>query len=163
MARLLLCTGLALPLASGLFVHGDSPMEAVKSAIEDLDPFAVASATTMIRLGKESGDDAPKAWTGDRAKALGFTGLSSGPFKAGAVLASGINKQRVHTEGIVGYGGAQKEGVAPYAWHSYSGEFNPAGWEAVSAESAKDAGVDYTKVHGEFKQGHAALEDLKAR
>uniref|UniRef100_A0A7S1SAV0 Subtilisin n=1 Tax=Alexandrium catenella TaxID=2925 RepID=A0A7S1SAV0_ALECA len=162
MARLLLSTCLSLTVAYGLHVpRSSSPSESVKEVIDSLDPFAMASATAMIRLGKEDASRAPEAWNGDRAKSLGVAGISDGKFKAGAMVASGINRGQAHTEGAVGYSGAKAEGVAPSAWRLGSGKLNAAGWEINSAKNTADGGADYSKVKGSLGGGHAKFEDLE--
>uniref|UniRef100_A0A7S1SD12 Subtilisin n=1 Tax=Alexandrium catenella TaxID=2925 RepID=A0A7S1SD12_ALECA len=161
MARLLLSTCLSLTVAYGLHVpRSSSPSESVKEVIDSLDPFAMASATAMIRLGKEDASRAPEAWNGDRAKSLGVAGLSDGQFKAGVIVSSGVNRGQLHSEAASGYSGAKAQGVAPSSWRAGSAKANAGGWEVTSGANTQDGGVDWTKVKGSFGGGHADFKDL---
>uniref|UniRef100_A0A7S1WX16 Subtilisin n=1 Tax=Alexandrium catenella TaxID=2925 RepID=A0A7S1WX16_ALECA len=159
-ASLLLGLCLSLPAATGLELRGDNPMKLAKEAVDSFDPFAIASATTMVRLGKTSNAAQEKVWSGDRAKALDFAGLSDGNFKAGAVLSSGVGKKKLHTEGVVGYAGAEAKGVPPTGWRVGWAEAVPEKWQATAAQHTADGGVDYARAEGAFSGGHVAASEL---
>mmetsp|Transcript_125684 Transcript_125684/g.391390 ORF Transcript_125684/g.391390 Transcript_125684/m.391390 type:complete len:241 (-) Transcript_125684:41-763(-) len=170
MARLMISLAfacLAVRSASGLRSRGEPDVREVltqaKQAVEYFDPFAIASATTMVRLGKEAGGDAPKVWGGDRAKTVAVGGLSNGQFKAGGVVSAGVGAKKAHAEGAVGYSGAEAPGVADHSWQMGGAELTPQQLALYGAMPAKDGGVDYGKIEGKFSAGHAAAEDLRAK